>query len=373
MKKIYKNIIFISLLLISLFSIFFINYHFDVYNLRNENPYDYYLNTDRQLVNIKIKTGKNNHYEKLVMGTSCTFTLFEDIYRENEICRLVLMSLSYKEYYQILQTFIEVHPEVKTVFFPLDCHSFLFDLDDYGAIPEYDHKKHLSVHEFINVYFSFQTTFKSLQTLYDMIKNANYTEPPRPGAVVIPKNRLRPAPENTLSEQKRKNDIYYIEKIIDLLKAKDIDIVCFIPPVNYIYLQDALIPEKIEVLENVKRLVASKGVNIYDFTKKNRYNTQRLDETCLFFDIVHANNLYGNIVYKNLTKQKDDKSVYRIITKENAEAYNKLSLKELNEYKKTYKDYIDEYFTFPYGVDWLDPANRKVIPKEDIPKEITEY
>lgn len=348
------------------------NYFTDVYNIRNPKPYDIYYDIDRSLINAKLKASKKNECDNLVMGASVTQTLF-DSFESLKISRFILSAISYKEYYEILQIFFNIHKEAKTIFLPLEYHTILFDDEVYEYDEKFDYKENLSYKEIIRVYFSFEATKKSIEYWIEKAKGEpKEVEVRLDGYDLISVPEMKLTPNIKLSESKIESDYYYWGKIIDFLQERNIKIYCFIPPVNYIYLQDALTPEKVEVVNNLKKLVTSKGVKIHDFTKKNQYNQQRLDESCLFFDVIHPNFLYGNIVYKNLTNQKSDTMWYRIITKDNVDECNRLSVKELDEYRKTHKDYIKEYYM--YGtVEWNSPKNRRIIHYEEIPDFIKYY
>lgn len=373
MNKKIKVFIFIFSVIILLLSIFLLNYCTDVYNVRNSSQYDIYYDIDRSLINIKLKASREKESKSLVIGASVTRTLFDD-FEDLKISRIIVSAISYKEYYEILQTFLNIHKEVQSVFLPLEYHTLLFDDELFENIGEYDYKNHFSKQEIIRLYFSFDATAESLKYWLQKVNehiNKNDDNQDNESIVIVPKMKLDP--DLKLSQSKIDNDFYYFGKIIDFLKEKNVKIYCFIPPVNYIYLQDALSLEKIKVVNNIKKMITSKGVTIYDFTKKNPYNEERLDKSYLFFDVIHPNYLYGNIVYKNLTNQKSDNMWYRIITKDNVDECNKLSIKELEEYKRTHQNYIKEYYTYDYDVDWKDPKMREYISDSKIPDFIKNY
>lgn len=380
MENYKKNICFIILIFLFLIGIFFLNYFTDPMEVRCSNKYFLYWSHTRKFLNLKLKSTKNQTYDTLILGTSITSDLYPQPDRYN-MPRIILFEMSSKDMYDIIKTFYTLHKEAKNIMLPLEIHTVLFDHNEgISDIAEYDYTDGFSFSEFIQAYCTFEVTKKSLDIYSEKVKkifsDKNEFEVvwkgDNPTIVVMSECRIAPPKLAKLSQSKIKDDLYYWGKIIDFLQENNINITCFIPPANYIYLQDAMTTDKVKVFNDLKQLIVSKGVEIYDFSKKNKYNEESLKTSYLFSDLVHPNFIYGNVIYKILTHRMDDKSLYRVITADNIEDCNRLSAKELAEYRETHKDYIEEYYTYEYGVSWDNINFRKFTPLNETPAEYRE-
>ncbi len=375
MGKYKNNFIFVVLILLFSVGIFVLNYYYDPIDARGGEKCYIYWSHSRKYVNIKIKASKKFKYDTLVLGTSITSDLFPNPERY-DLPRIILFEMSMEEMYKIIQMFFDIHKETKHIFLPLEIHSVFFDhKGGIGTIPEYNYNPNFTLSEFIHSYYTVEITKKSLQYLKADLKNEHSEDDDwmlqnsNPTISVLSECRLFPPNISKLSKSKIKDDYYYWGKILDFLQERNVKITCFIPPANYIYLQDAMTDEKLKVLNDLKYLTVSKGIEIYDFSKKNKYNEESMKKSYLFADLVHPNFIYGNIIYKTLTHKLDDKSLYRIITKDNIDECIKLSVKELDEYKKTHQNLIKEYYTYDYDIAWDNKTKRKFTSLKEIPEK----
>ena len=389
MKQQTKNFVFVLIILFISALIFAINYTADVYNVRKPELYNVYFEDTRDLINIKLKSSKEFEYDNFVLGTSITAELFRKHDRYN-LPRFILFSMTTKEMYSVIRTFFDIHQETKTIILPLEIHNFVYDNDDLRVMPKYDYKHNFSLKEYIQIYFSADSSKKALQNIIENMKNIQLFQkksdnPPEENNEKVeedvPKEELTlyfncklfPKKYKYLPENKVKEDLEYIGKIIDFLKEKNIKVICFIPPANYIYLQDAMTPENIEIFNNIKKTVATKGVDIYDFSIKNKYTEEELKKSYMFFDLMHPNSLYGDAIYNIIMGKRDDKSLYRLITKDNVDLCNELSERELNEYRKNNKKLIAEYYKYNFIIDTNSPNHRKLTPVNSLPEEYKQY
>lgn len=367
-----NNLIFISLLFVCLLSVFALNYFMLKDEMKSEPRYEIYHAETRDLVFIKLKLSKKYDFDKFVMGTSTTYSLFDP--SRSELARLVVFTMTYREFYEYLKAYFQIHKETKTMFLPIEYHSF-WDTVDVREIPDFDGKTTLSPSEFAQLYFSISSTTNNLKKLFEKAKG--YFEKEKiandDGIFQIETYPKRRITVGKVSEQRVRNDLRYWEQIIDFLQKNDINIVCYIPPYNYLYLQDAMTPQNEKIINDVKALIVSKGVKIYDFTKKNKFNEEPLKTTFMYHDLIHPDFIYGNIIYEILSGQKDDKTLYRLITKDNFKECNALSEKELQDYRQKYSAYIKEYFTYDNKDNAADRNYLRTTSSRDVPKELQKY
>ena len=367
-----QNIIFFSVIFLLFFAVFVCNYFLN----NSFEQYDINKSTSRDLVFTNIKRSHKYSYDKIVMGTSTTFSMYDG--PKINVPRIIVYSMSYKEFYEYMTAFFDVHKETKTMYFPLELHSILYNQNKNGGedknTPKYDHHCEMTFDDFVRLYFNFDVMKEKIESQKAEIasifhkgekeKALNYNDEYR---LIYPKTRIMR--EKTVSPEFVEENKYYIGKIIDFLKENNIKTICYIPPYNYIYLQVALSGDNMQIFNDVKKFILSKGVDIYDFSKKNRYNTEKMTETYLFDDLIHPNDLYGKMAIDILEHKTDNKELYGLITPQNVEEYNKNFEKELNEYREQYKSYIAEYNTYNCDVSSDDHKFIRVVPESEIPSE----
>lgn len=385
MKESNKNLIFLIFILIFILFIFATNFVLLHNETLKESKYEIYHEEFRDLIFAKIKLSKKYKFDGLTMGTSTTYSLFDS--KKCKMARIIVFGMTYREFYEYLKGFYAIHNEPTAMFLPIEYHSFL-DENDTGKVPHFDGKSTLSPSEFVNVYFSVNSTKMNFRNLFEKLEyfadnqkfstddDENVSEPLSEEVLnekfieTYTKRRLK---TSDISDERRKNDLYYWGKIIDFLQEKNVKIYCFVPPYNYIYLQEAMTPKNEKIINDVKALIVSKGVEIYDFTKMNKYNTEPLPDSFLYSDLIHPYYVYGNIVFEALTTEKGDKNLYRLITKNNIKSCVEASHNELAQYRSKYKNYIEEYDKYDISSmsESYNYCVRKTLSK--MPKELQKY
>lgn len=385
MKQANKNLIFLIFILIFILLIFAINFAILHNEKLKESKYEIYHEEYRDLIFAKIKLSKKYKFDRLTMGTSTTYSLFDP--QKCKMARIIVFGMTYREFYEYLKAFYTVHKEPATMFLSIEYHSFL-DANDTRKIPDFDGKSTLSLSEFVNLYLSVNSTKANLRNLSEKL---DYFWDNKKFLTDNDESVSAPLDEKMLSEQfvetyterrlktldisdeRKKNDLYYWGKIIDFLQEKNIKIVCFVPPYNYIYLQEAMTPKNEQIINDVKSLIVSKGVEIYDFTKMNKYNTEPLTESFLYSDLIHPYYIYGNMVFEALTTDNGDKNLYRVITKSNLAECNEASHRELAQYREKYKNYIQKYDKYDKSSTSKNYNFLERKPLSKMPKELQKY
>lgn len=252
------KLIFIKLLLIFLLSVFAFNYFMFKDEMKSESEYDIYNDETRNFVFIKLKMSKKYDFDKFVMGTSTTNSLFDP--SRKKLAKLIVFSMTYNEFYEYLKAYFEIHKETKTMFLPLEYHSLL-DLGFVRKIPDFDGKTELSPSEFVQLYLSISSTENNVKRLIEKVKecfkNEKIVNDNAYQIEIYPRRRITVW---KIFDERICSDLRYWEQIIDFLQKKDINIVCFIPPYNYLYLQDIMTPQNEKIINDIKAVIVSKGV-----------------------------------------------------------------------------------------------------------------
>ncbi len=369
MNKKRQNIIFLSVIFLLFLAVFVCNYYLN--NVEEIEQFDINKSTSRGLVFTNIKKSHKYSYDNIVMGTSTTFSMYDS--PKINVPRIIVYCMSYKEFYEYMIAFFDVHKETNTMFLPIEIHSLLYNQDksEDVNIPKYDHNSKLTFNDYVQLYFNFDLMKEKIGNLKEQIgsifskeEKLEYNEKQ---LLIYPKIRIMR--EETVTPDFVEENKYYLGKIFDYLKENNIKTICYIPPYNYIYLQVALSGDNMDIFNDIKKFIVSKGVNIYDFSKKNSLNTEKMTETCLFDDLIHPNSMYGKMVVDILENKSDNKDLYGIITPQNVERYNKNFEKELDEYRSENQKYIDEYNTYNCDVTSDDHNFIRVVPMTEVPNE----
>lgn len=366
MKKSLKNNIIFILFLGGIFAfIFLFNYIFDAFDFRQHYKYNIYSHNNADWIYSKIKKTTENKFDKLQIGSSSS--CFWVNYERWGVATIMLIGVSFEQFYEILNVFLQFHPEVKTVFVPLEYPTLLTEENPVSNLPEFDNKRNLSLKELLSYYLSVEVTklsfgkfngwvdekiseFENKQVEDDYYKNLE-----------VAVTRKVESFESTREEKFSKNYVA-IGKIIDFLQEKNINIICYVPPINYVHFEGILSPVNLDRIEEVKKLIVSKGVSIYDYSFANKYNTAKMIDSIMFYDVVHPDLIYGNMAFEQMLNNKKS-DMYKLITKNNLQETNAEFRKGLQDYRKTHKDYIEEYKNYDARMqteDWQKIVVRSI-------------
>lgn len=371
MKKTSKNNMFFIMFLIGIFLfVFAFNCFMDVFDFKFDNKYNLYSYRKSDWLYSKIKKSSEMKYDKVQIGSS-TSAYWIDMGKW-QVANIMSLGISYEKIYDIFEVFYGIHPEVKTVFLPLEYATILLDYYPINDLPKFDGKRHLSISEFVNYYFSAEITYLSFETAKDKIiglQGLNSVADSEENSDVMVAATRRVSYDGLVKEEKFQKDMAYIEKFIDLLHDKNIEIICYIAPMNYVQLQGIMSPENFRRVEEMKSRIVDKGVPIYDFSFANKYNVEKMTDTLMFFDVVHPDILYGNMVFDAILNDKKS-DLYKLITKDNLQMTNRLFRQGIEAYRQNYKDYIKEYTNYDDKAQSKDFQN---IVYKKIPDNLMKY
>jgi len=371
MKKTSKNNMFFIMFLIGIFLfVFAFNYVMDVFDFKFDDKYNLYSYRKSDWLYSKIKKSSEMKYDKVQIGSS-TSAYWIDMGKW-QVANIMSLGISYEKIYDIFEVFYGIHPEVKTVFLPLEYATILLDYYPINDLPKFDGKRHLSISEFVNYYFSAEITYLSFETAKDKIiglQGLNSVADSEENSDVMVAATRRVSYDGLVKEEKFQKDMAYIEKFIDLLHDKNIEIICYIAPMNYVQLQGIMSPENFRRVEEMKSRIVDKGVPIYDFSFANKYNVEKMTDTLMFFDVVHPDILYGNMAFDAILNDKKS-DLYKLITKDNLQMANSLFRQGIEAYRQNHKDYIKEYTNYDDKAQSKDFQN---IVYKKIPDNLMKY
>jgi len=352
----YKNIAFIFVASVIVFSIMLFNFFMDPYNVfKNKTDMDFY-GIPRNYAHILLKAYRNITCDTIVIGSSNVNTLFKfDNFFSHFFNRICINSTSYKEQYVLLKDYLHFHPETKNAYIILCYPVFLNHKGE--PISKLEGEK-LNLKELAFLFFSKETTQRSI-TKFKYRKYYKET---------FDKNNIYYYPENIKFEfeyypntipdlriskemqQKLKNEnIEYFKKIINLLKEKNINYTIIIPSYHAIYQSMIFeIPYMKETIEGLKRLCVKMSENdVYDFSVVNKYTTHDIiNNNYLYVDLVHPNYVMGLKIFKVFHDNISERDMYVKLNKRNIEQQIKYQNKLISDYDKNNKDTVSKYMNF---------------------------
>ena len=374
-----NNIIFLFIICISLIILLIINYKADPYsyfhktNLAAQIPID-----ESSVADLHIKCSRNKKRENLIIGCSEVITMYGDGPLDNIFNYLYLESnvVKFKNYYEILKLYLEIHPETKNIILFINYPSFyIFNKDRKNS--KY---KYLTLQEIFYLLFSFNTTKESLKYITDNIVhrndkrnnalNYNDTGLYKPYLLTYYyKNTEVSFPETS-------KDIKYIDNIVSLLKEKNINYYVLIPPYSSITLY-TIYSNKIATkeLNRIKKILVKKFGTVYDTAFINKYTRMNLGNiNYLHKDNNHPNWIYGIKIYKLFfDKENAENDIVMILNKENIEESLKKQQELYNEYYAKNKKVIANYLKIPEVINENLALTAPSINwgKDDLPKELS--
>lgn len=348
-----SNYIYIIFNIFLIISIICLNYFTDPYFVLKKNRpinINRYLLDDPYLA-IKMQD-KNKKFKYLITGGSTTNAINLSNFNK-EIMDISCFKIKTEDMTKLLFNYLDIHPEIKTVFLPLDYRQ-IADTARH-KIPDFDEKK-LTTKDYIRLFLSIDATKHSLIKLIHRIPQY----PIRLVKYKVQDIDLEP-------DEIKKIVIENYEIIFSELEKRNIKVICYIPPVHTIRLNFLYDKIGFETLLEIEKYLIDKNNYLIDMSTVNKFTTLPLkDSYPLFSDVIHPSNIYGYYIYNILfDTNKKDKDLYKILTKNNVEKEEKIKYEKVKIHIEKNKE---EYKYYLVGDE---PYNLKKLRKNlnDIPEE----
>lgn len=342
-------------LLINFFLILFIialNFFVDPYFLFNkERP----LHISRYLLDepyIPLKLYKDKKYDYVITGGSTVNVLNLGNFNKN-LADISSFKIKAQDMKTLLFEYLNMHPETKTVFLPVDYRQLSNSLNT--SIPEFKEKE-ITSKDIIRLFVSIKTLNYSFKKLFTRLPDYS---------IALIRYKLQDVKFKKEDIEKLFFETY--TEIFDELNKRNIKVVCFIPPMHAnrtVYLNEKI---GYQTLLNIKKFIISKNGYLIDMSTINKFTSKPIKESFyLFSDAIHASDIYGYFIYNILfDTQNKDKDLYLYLTKDNVEFYSRI---EKEKADKWLKDNTKEY---KYYADGKKPKCKEKIYHSinDVPKE----
>lgn len=367
------NFLFIFLFLIILGVIGLFNYIIDPYNIIFDRPTNLKLSRDNvNLLGATIKFSSKSKYSTIVFGSSLTTFWINKNLLNRDFAFLAIDMVPKEIVSNYVKFFISIHPETRTVIFPVEYAGYYFDSSQYYQKFPVIKNKNLTIKEFTELFLSNETTKLSLKKLlnnyrlifnkeryinnnediyhyfddnsFKLFNNSNNIDIRNRD-----KNKYVVYVDRNYSYNLKglqKNTFQYLKENIESFENHNIDVTYIIPPYHAL-MQSKIYKEfNYEDIENIKRLLTQKtNGRVIDFAYINKYTTENLKDTYLYNDINHPITYKYNLFYcvLNNLKEYKDKNIYVELTKDNIEKVLKEQRLLLEQYISNNHEYINDF------------------------------
>lgn len=336
-----KDIIFISVLITVISAVCIFNYIIDPYYLFRDT-------TIKGFNNVKIHKYSNkrkilysdikiNHKNKTVAFTgNCLLSNYG--LRNNNIAFYTIPMVRVEEAYMAVKAIHEIAPDIKKIYLGIFFDELWNEKNDEitDILTELDNKK-LNYQDFINLFFSWNTTKYSIETLKDSIVNHG-----KDIIYIYPYREIAKKTYNNFPSE----SIDTVKKIYNYAKENNIELVIYYSPIH--------VTKKIHIYENnqwnnnqsFKKQLAEM-TDFYDYSFFNQYNHSPLDENSIYFiDNIHPTNIYNNLVVKDLLS--DNKEIGILVTKNNVKELTDNDTRQLEQYIQDNKSLVEKIKNVKY-------------------------
>ncbi len=238
--------------------------------------------------------------------------------------------------YEVAQVIFSINklaPDIKKIYWGLFYDDFWNDKNDEvnDKLPELQ-SKFFTFQDFINLFFSYNTTKYSIVTVKDSIKNQ--------GKDIIYVYPYREIAKKVYNSEFNFDELDIIKQVKDFAEKNNIELIIYYSPIH--------ITKKIHLYEKgmwesnqeLKRKLAS-ITPFYDYSFANDYNMTPLDKNNFnFVDNIHPSNTYNNIVVNDLLSK--EKTLGVLLNQNNIEKYLQEDSVQLLDYINKNKDMAEK-------------------------------
>lgn len=346
MSRLNKNLLFIFVFIISLLFVSLYNFLIDPYGIWSPNNNLIVGTGTHDLLYIELKAHKNQKHENVILGGSDLNVMFPcQSFNKKYFKKLALESANYKDFYELLYAYLDLHSEVKNVFIVLGANQLFNDFQ--APIPPYTGANY-NFEEINKIFFSLSTLKKSTLKLFKIIFNEEMSPKKKRNCAYPNHFTSFDLSKSTLSKIEYENYIY-IDKMIQLLKEKKINYKFIISPNNAIYTAFIYMNEDYkQMFENIKRFIVSKNVELFDMTIINKYTSTNLsnNKNFLYMNYSHPNHIFGvkflRLFFDNQSLEDND-GLYILLNKQNIESKLKQEEVDILQYINENRSIIDFY------------------------------
>ena len=243
-------------------------------------------------------------------------------------------------------------PNIKKIYWGMHYDDFWNAKNDVvnDNLPE-NSNSYFTFQDFINLFFSYNTTKYSIETVRDSLKNKG-------------NNTIYVYPYREIAKKKYNGDFSYeeldkIKEVKDFADKNGIELIIYYSPIHISKKIDLYEKEMWQSNQELKRQLV-KIMPFYDYSFQNEYNSTPIDENNFnFIDNIHPSNTYNNLIVNDLLSK--NKKIGTLVTKGNVELYLKKDTEELQNYMIKNKNLVENIKNAKF-----DDANISIIRKDSV-------
>ena len=389
-KKLNLLFIILFIFIIGLIGIF--NYIIDPYDiLHSKYNYLHIGDYNKNLIGTLLNISKNKKFNYLIMGSSTTYCFFHRNVIENKSTLFMITEqFDFVSQVEYLKYILDIHPEIDTIIFPIE-YAF-FSVNDTEKTPEIQNQN-MILGYFQNLFFSSETTLKSIKKAYLFISNF-----PNSLNQIKQENKLFSNNDNfnhkitdeifegtseapvfekrnysdCLNKPINNNKYNALKSLKELMEKKNKKIIFIFPPYHALTQAYIYKTKKNNEIQNLKRYIVNNfpKSEVIDFSYINKYTSEPLSETYNYVDIIHPQGEPGHLFYCTL-KYLDEfkkKDLYVKLSKNNIEETINWQERRLEEYIEKNNKNINDFINLP-----LELKDKKTIKMFYLPKNCKYY
>lgn len=345
-----KDILFVLLFAFCVLMIAVFNYVVDPYYIfRNttikglNNIKTHQFSNRRSIIYSDIKMHSKN--KDIVFTGNCMLTHSD---KEN-VAFFTVPIVKFSEVAEVIKNLIQVSPDLKTIYWGMFFDDFWnedIQDSDKNVLPD-TFSKNLELQDFVNLFFSYNTTKYSLET----VKNSMTEQDVK---YIYPYREIAFKHYDTGFSLKALKEI---SEVCDFAKQHNINLVLYYSPIHVTKKMHIYSKGQWQNFQKTK-LELAKIADFYDYSLFNEYNSGLLDANSKYYtDNVHFSVEYNDIIVNDILS--DNKQIGVLITKDNVEnvtAKDSLAL----------KDYIEKHKSLYTEIKNLTDEDRFVRIKKEI-------
>ena len=291
-----RDILFLILLLIFILLIGIFNFFIDPYYIFRDttikginNVKTHKYSNKRTIIYSDIKINSRN--KDIAFSGNCLLSHYGS--GLENIAFFTIPVAKVEEVSNIIKNINKIAPNIKTIYWGLFYDDFWNDTNDEvnDTLPILETKK-INLDDIINLFFSYNTTKYSIETLRDSIKNK--------GEDIIYVYPYREIAKKTYDKSFSFDSLETIKETKEYAEKNNIKLIIYYSPIHISKKMHIYSKGLWESNQELKRRLVE-ITPIYDYSLKNEYNISALDENNMnFVDNIHPSNTYNNLIVNDL-------------------------------------------------------------------------
>lgn len=342
------NLCFIIVFILASLLLVSINYYVDPYGYRyvnRKNSINLSINSlSSGMIYTYINKTKDVKVDSVLLGSSPVISFFDityfSCYTGHKIASLAFPHMTLSETYDLLKYFLELHPEVKTVFVSIDVTTYLTNCSSDKLL---SNKPRNFVRDFVKSYYSLDVLKLSIIKIKELLyqnneKKDEYAENMRYN---FNKKRKYFYPGMTAENLGcLKENINQLSKIKKLLDIKKLDAIYFLTPCHSLYFGNLYRIKQLEILEVLKKELVN-VTPFYDMAFVNKYTSEPFEY--LWADVTHSLSFVNSKVYDVFVYNQNDPEIVVLVNSENIEKILQQQKILIEEYVNKNSVFVNDY------------------------------